>query len=172
MANNCYYEMHVSGERKAVHEFVRAMKWMGEYAEQGVGRVYSCDKFDIDDGQGDGYAIGLSGDCAWSILSAMRDDSNPNNIQKLSERLGLEIEAYSSEYGIGFEEHVYINKGDVEVNECVDAYEVCVDDIDDETFNSDEFKKKGITKDNYMDYEEDGWIQVGGFDDWEFFFVD
>ena len=43
MANSCYYLMHVFGERVNVKEFIRAMRHEGEYADSGVGRVFSCD---------------------------------------------------------------------------------------------------------------------------------
>ena len=163
--------MHIAGSESAVNEFIRAMEWNEEYSAHGVGRVFSCDTFEIG-GNCDEYAIGCSGDCAWSILSSMRVADNPNNIEKLSERLGLRIEAFSAEYGIGFEEHLCIDNGEVTVDECVDAYEVCVEDIDDEIFDRDDFKKAGITKDNCMDFADDGWIKVGGFNGyWSFDFV-
>ena len=170
MANNCYYEMHVFGERVNVKEFIRAMRHEGEYADSGVGRVFSCDvKVEYTT---KGKAICLcEGDCAWSVLSAMRNDSNPNNIEKLSERLHLDIEVYSAEYGIGFEEHYAICDGEVMVDECIDAYEWCVDDIDDDFFENEDVIEAGITKDNYKDFVVDDYIRVGGYDNWDFEYV-
>ena len=42
MANNAYYHAHIKGDESNVKEFIRAMKWEGEYAENGAGRIFSC----------------------------------------------------------------------------------------------------------------------------------
>lgn len=171
MANDAYYEMNVMGKKSAVDEFIRAMEGKDEYTDNGVGRV-SCEVFRKHDNDDGTVTYSCAGDCAWSILCAMRDNGRPNNIESLSERLGLEIEAYSEEYGIGFHEHVYINHGIVEVDECVDAYEFNVDDIDDDIiWDMPKVRESGITKENYMEYAEDGYIRVGGLE-WNFDYVD
>ena len=169
MANNAYFEMHVKGQKPMVDEFVRAMERKGEYAYNGVGRIFSCDVFDDQKNDDGTVTYSMSGDCAWSILIGMRDREKQNNIERLSDRLGLEIEAYSEEYGIGFQEHVYINHGEVEVDECEDAREWSVEceRLDDDIWSLPEVEGAGITQENYMDYVQDGWLKVGGFE-WDF----
>lgn len=170
MANNCYYEMHVEGERQHVEEFIRAMKYKGEYTENGAGRIFSCDVENVYIAENRLLCL-CYGDCAWSVLTAMRNDANPNNIAKLSERLHLAIEVYSYEYGIGFEEHYAICDGDVMVDECIDAAEWYVEDIDDDFFQNEDVIEAGITRDNYMEFVVDDYIKVGGYNEWNFEYV-
>lgn len=165
MANSCHYYMNIYGEVANIREFIRAMRHEGEYTDGGVGRVFSCDEIVH-------YITCLcEGDCAWSVLTAMRNGSDPNNIEKLSKRLHLDIEVYSSEYGVGFEEHFVVSDGNVIVDECVDAYTWSVDDIDDDFFENKMVIDAGITRDNYEDFIVDDYITVGGYKDWWFEYV-
>ena len=125
MANNAFYLMKVVGNRDNVEAFIRAMKWQGEYTEQGIGRVFNADVYE----QEDNYAM-IEGDCAWSVVSAMRNEGNPNNIEKLSTRLNLAIEVYCEECGFEFQEHFLVMNGDVIIDECVDWEEYAVEDFE------------------------------------------
>ena len=163
MANNAFYHMKVVGDISNVEEFIRAMKWQGEYAEQGVGRVFNADVYEKEDN----YAI-IGGDCAWSIISAMRNEFNNNNIEKLSERLHLAIEAYCEECGFEFQEHFLVNNGVVIIDQCVDWEEHCVEDYE---------TKEEAEEDLCVTFTEEEWrnrkandyrICRGGFESWEF----
>lgn len=170
MANNAYYEMKVVGRQDNVEAFVRAMLWEGEYEQQGVGRVFSCEVYEQGESN-NGYYVLLSGDCAWSILSAMRKEYNPNNIEKLSEKLELSIEAYCEECGFEFQEHFLVVNGDVEIDECIDWDELCVDELNqlaDEFWQQDYVIESGITKENAKEYAVDGYVCIGGYESWNF----
>lgn len=177
MANNCWYDLSVKGTEADVKEFIRAMKWEGEYAEQGVGRVF--DFYISDEFEWSGlYYCKADGDCAWSVKSAMCNISNPNNLEELSKRLNLTIEIFSSEPGIGFKEHFVVENGTVMCDDCFDYYECDIDefeemmqngDIGDDFWEQDYVVEAGMTKENYMEFEHDGYIEVGGCElNWEF----
>lgn len=174
MANYCDYYMIVKGEAAHVEEFIRAMSWEGEYENCGVGRVYDCDVIEKDtDLDGLTFAV-LTGNCAWSIISAMRIESNENNIEKLSARLNLAIEAYSSECGCEFQEHYCVINGVIQCDDCIDYTEICIEDLEeigDDFWEQSWIVDAGVTKENAMEYAEDDWIKIGGYDSWTWEFV-
>ena len=136
------------------------MKFESEAFPEGIGRIFSVYVLESTDK----YKI-VEGDCAWSVSSAMR------NLDSVIAKLQLSVEIYEEEYGVGFQgHHLYINGGWKE-KEIVDYFEYCIEDIEEgniDFFDTEETAARGITKENYMEYAEDGWITVGGFDDWEF----
>lgn len=170
MANNAYYEMKVVGRQDNVEAFVRAMRWEGEYEQQGAGRVFSCEVYEQGESN-NGYYMLLLGDCAWSVESAMRVLNNPNNIERLSEKLECQIEAYCEECGCEFQEHFLVVNGEVEIDECIDWCEINVEDVDeceDEFWQQDYVVASGITKDNAKEHAVDGYVSIGGYASWEF----
>lgn len=172
MANCCSYGMRIKGDKVNVEEFIRAMKWEGEYEEQGTGRVYDCDVYDEYELDGK-YVVQCNGSCAWSVLSAMRQFDNENNIEQLSARLNLIIEAFSEECGLQFMEHFAIDSGAVLCDDCIDWTCYCIDEIEEEDFweeYGEDLIKAGITKDNYMDYVIDDRISIGGIE-WDYEFI-
>lgn len=163
MANNAFYSMKVVGAHRNVDEFIRAMQWNGEYAEQGVGRVFNADVYEREDT----YAI-IGGDCAWSIISAMRNEANKNNIEKLSERLNLAIEAYCEECGFEFQEHFLVKNGNVIIDECIDWEEHCVEDYDTKE-EAEEDLGTTFTEEEWSSREANDYrICRGGYDSWDF----
>lgn len=149
--------------------FVRAMRWEGEFKNQGVGQVIFCDINEKGESENGSYAI-LCGYCSWSILSGLRMDSNPNNIEKLSKKLNLSIEAYSDENDFLFEEHFLVENGEVKCDERVDFDEFKVEWIDkfsEETLER--FKSKyGVTKEKMTEQAVDGFVRLGGYPSWDF----
>lgn len=170
MPNYAYYEMKVLGKQDNVEAFIRAMKWEGEYQEHGVGRVSYCEVYEKGESD-DGYYACLSGDCAWSILSAMRLKDNPNNLEKLSEKLNLFVEAYSEEPGCAFQEHFLVKNGKIEIDECVEFEEITLDELEDvnDEFWSHYGSKYGLTKENASDFAIDDIIRLGGYKAWDFY---
>lgn len=89
MANNCFYMMHIKGDKNAIDEFVGMMK------DGKMGRFFSVEA-EMDS---DHEAI-VSGDCAWSLSSAVlltgtKRLEEPAFLNKMR-RLGLSIEAYKT----------------------------------------------------------------------------
>lgn len=174
MANNCYFEMKIAGEEPAVQEFIQMLQRKGEFTNNGLGRVFSFDILNPDHPERDpvsgGIALVGAGDCAWSIKSALQD-WEPRNLMSETERLGLVVEAYSSEPGLCFQEHVLCDKGKMIIEDCVDYEEHWIEGAD-EMYIQEVMEEKGLTREELMsklnhngDYTEGGFEDFGEFDD-------
>lgn len=178
MANYCYYHMKVVGDsRENLERFYRAMRREGEFSEWGVGRIYWCEMDDEIEQRDDGrYEMTVNGDCAWSILTSMVDVGEltfPHGLLAQSEKLNLDIEAFSEENGFAFQEHYLFSKGEQKIGEYVDWYEIDVSEgIDDEEVIKETIRElcaeNYIKTGNYRDYISDGFMRLGGYESWEF----
>ncbi len=180
MANKASYVLHVRGTKESVEKFIKIMQWKDEYEHNGVPGVMSCYEDSLIEDDSGICTCYCSGSCLYSIYCSMRDRSKDNNIDNLSERLHLEIEAYASEYLACFEEYVYIKYGVVEADDCAKVCDLLLEEDDeykltDEMFDNSVLKEEGITKDNYLQYAsehseryQNGWLHVGGFGKWIF----
>ncbi len=185
MPNYCYYEMHVKGKRENIEEFVKVMT---DYERpQHFWRVFSA-YTDYRAPDQDGLTIAsIAGDCAWSVYSCMCigpctyagdvDESRRTSLQKESERLQLEIEVFSDEPGMCFQEHYLYNKGDELVAECVDCVHHWFEEISDESDEErqrrfEEFKTECSLDPNLTldDLDEGSEIITGGYGPWDFQF--
>lgn len=94
----------------------------------------------------------------------LEESLKASSLIRESKLLNLTIEVFSEEYGVGFQEHYVIQNGNVIIDECVDAQEYVACEFDTvEEFN--EEYGLNITKEQF---EEDDYIVIGGFGDWEF----
>lgn len=160
VANICDYEMKVKGSAVSVEKFFDAMRWRGEYVSSGVGRVFYAEVIETE-AVPEGTLCYIVGECAWSVLSAMRKAEN--RLEVISKNLGLKIEVYSSECGCRFMEHFAVDKGEILCDDCFDWVQIYEEDIDDDFWESQEAKDNGITKENYKNYiDADGYLSVGG----------
>lgn len=161
MANNCLFDYKIVGKEENVDELIRMMKWQGEFEDSGLGRIYEIwDDEKVDRRDGTVAVLGY-GDCAWSVLTAMRNyGGRAPSLESETERLGLKIEIYSSEPGCAFQEHVIIDNGKVIEEECVDYEEHWVWEFD----TIEEYNKEYGT--NFTeDMVDEGNIKIGGFGD-------
>lgn len=167
MSNNCFYDMRITGRKQNVEELIRMMQFKGEYEHDGLGRIFNCDiidDYDLEKAEAnDVVRVDVCGDCAWSILSSMRRDGRrPRSLESESERLNLVVEAYSSESGCQFQEHVLIDRGTILEDECVDYEEWWVQEFDTiEEFNAE--YGTDFTEDMVND---NGDVCIGGFKDY------
>ena len=123
MANCCGYDMKITGNMQDIKELILMLQYNHPYEHDGLGRTYSCYVVETGDNTGITWAT-VSGDCAWSVSSAMMARAGRNrSLESETERLNLIVEVYSSETGCCFQEHILINRGVVEVDECVDYEE-------------------------------------------------
>ena len=91
-------------------------------------------------------------------------NNNSRSLDTEAERLGLVIEAYSSEPGIGFQEHVVIDKGNFITNECVDYQEYWVD-LNDEDYIQEIMEEQDISREELLNnLNDNGDYCVGGFE--------
>ena len=162
MANLCFFTMKIVGKKESIEEFTRRMQRIGEFEKNGIGRVYD---FDIEDPRelSDGNILVLGyGDCAWSLWCACMKKyrGEQPSLETESERLGLIIEAFSEETGCCFQEHYFINKGILEVNEFVEYHAYWKDGYSEEEW------QEMLAENNWTedDVNENGFIPVGGFE--------
>lgn len=164
MANNCWYQMRIAGQKESVDQFIDMLSGKGPVHLGRVFSVYTDEPFTPYPGnRGIGYAD-VSGDCAWSIKESMLPGYNPSiTLATEAKRLGLAVEAYSSEPGNQFQEHVLINKGDILTFDCVDYEEHCVEGMSEKQL-TELCKEKGLTKEELLSQvNHNGDYTVGGF---------
>lgn len=161
MANNCLFDYKIVGKEENVNELIEMMQWEGRFENEGLGRIYEIWSDEAQD-NGDGTVSVLGyGDCAWSVLTAMRNyGGRTPSLESETERLGLKIEIYSSEPGCAFQEHVIIDNGQVVEEQCVDYEEHWIWEFD----TIEEYNQEYGT--NFTeDMVDEGNIYVGGFGD-------
>ena len=151
MPNYCDFKMNVRGIPANVDEFIKIIQ-APDYTQRHFYRVFEADiinetidVFGLKTALIDGY-------CAWSVYSCMmegpftyyddvKNDSElytmPDNDIPLgtsliieSKRLGLILEVYSDEPGMGFQEHIYIANGTTLCNDCIECYTYWLGDND------------------------------------------
>ena len=130
MPNYCYYEMKVIGTDDNIDEFISMMKY--NHPKQHFYRVFEADVYD----RGKGYAL-ICGDVACSIYNAMlcllgeckATGKEYVFISNVSKNLQIDIEIFSSEPGMGFQEHYIFKDGKTVLSECVDYSEYYFDEF-------------------------------------------
>lgn len=138
MPNLCFFNMQVKGkpkDLKTVNEILNAdynyenNKLVSCSAEKHIFRTWDiescCDEI-----------LEVSGHCAWSVYSCMMDGSytyynqlktfenfKGTTLVEISQMYNVDIEVYSEEPGMCFQEHYLIRNGVVEVDEEIPYYE-------------------------------------------------
>lgn len=166
MANNCWYQMRIAGKKESVDQFIAMLSGKTPTRLGRVFSVYMDEPFTpYPSNKGIGYAD-ISGDCAWSIKESMLPGSDPSvTLATEAKRLGLAVEAYSSEPGNRFQEHVLINKGDTLTFDCVDYQEHYVDVMSEKEL-AELCQEQDLTREElFSEAAVDGMFVVGGFGD-------
>lgn len=189
MPNWCFFLMYVTCENKEnLKEFRNVVYADYDYRFD----KFSCDRHMfrflpdtmMDNGiweTDDGYRMTFSGACAWSVYDCMfkgagtyydkvlnmcaatKQEFHGTDIITESRNLGLDIEIYSQELGMCFEEHYIIKHGELVCDEERDIHPVFYDvpDIDWEEFRS-LVGYRGSEEDFWTEHP-DGVIVQGGF---------
>lgn len=166
MANNCFYQMRIAGKKESVEQLIAMLS--GE-APVSLGRVFSADTEEpftpYLSNRSIGYAD-ISGDCAWSIKEAMLSPRNPSvTLATETKRLGLVVEAFSSEPGNQFQEHILINKGDILTFDRVDYQEYYLELMSEKQL-AELCQEQDLTREElFSEAAVDGMFVVGGFGD-------
>lgn len=139
MANTCSYTARIKGRKQNVVDFLHWLRGSGPKIEvtekrtEGdeprtvrrictgyVGRIgYDNSSLTIRSNRNE-YLVELCDECAWSVNSsgvAFPSVDNRKSIPTLTEEFGLEVEIFSVEYGMGFDEYYYFNGNDPCENE-------------------------------------------------------
>lgn len=133
MANYCAYDMRVRGNRKAVNKLLRILQYKDK--KYHFFRVFDAEMWDmrIDEDDETLVTASIYGNCAWSVAACMtgcdwsyaaevKDQQDCATLQSMSEKLHLDIEVWSEEPGVGFQEHYRYRDGEELENECFDDY--------------------------------------------------
>ena len=100
-----------------------------------------------------------------SLKSRYPEDFRGTTLPIESERLHLNIEVFSEECGMCFQEHYVIINGDIIVSECVEWEEYCLEDYE---------TKEEAEEDLGIEITDEEWesgepyISRGGFGEWDF----
>lgn len=188
MANDCDYEMKVVGSKEDIEEFLKVMKADYDYCNMTFnferhmgGRVFEAEPTDIVEQENGKFSIIISGYCAWSVYSCMfeggatyytqfkkeyGDKSRSTTLPNESKRLRLDIEIYSEESGMGFQEHYLVKHGHVEEEETREWYGFFLDDYSDDYETKEEAEKELGVKITDKEWENKEYISRGGFGKW------
>lgn len=186
MPNYCNYSMCVVGkQRKNVEEFIRVMNAGYDYGtmefdyDRHMFRVFEAVNDEIEERADGRFQTIINGYCAWSVSSCMLESGYygrvkrdyPDNFRGTtlpleSERLGVDIEVFSEESGMCFQEHYVIIDGEIACDECVDWEEVWIDDYKTKEEAEEDLGIK-ITDEEWVTGLEEGYFTRGGFD-WDF----
>lgn len=108
-----------------------------------------------------------TGEGPWSSIE--KDDPREFlTLEQACKRFSVHLEAFSTEPGCEFEEHVVIKAGLMQLNDCVDMQEL---DIpywrDDEGYTREQFNEEfACDIDAYTFENSDEYLKIGGYDDW------
>ena len=135
--------MRIVGKKAAVDEFIKVVESDYHYSDEGVyrgsydrhlSRIFNREVTSYIAEASGQCAAEISGDCAWSVYSCMTeggyfsrrffedysDRSHATTLKLESGKLGLEIEVFSEESGLGFREHFLYDNGETIIDECFD----------------------------------------------------
>lgn len=197
MANSCDFEMKVKGKSESVETLIKLLKdhELDESEERYFGGWLENIMYEMEDDPINQSSIAfVTGGCKWSVILSLLgvkdsyydedkkdygDKSKVTCLENESKRLNLDIEIYSSEYGVGFEEHFLIKEGELLINDCVNAWQLDEMYFENEDL-SEEFKeiverfyKKKISNNEWEELHK--WLlenprnyRLGGYDEWKF----
>lgn len=185
MPNYCNYSMCVVGAKENVEEFIKVINSNYDYNkmefdyDRHMFRVFEAICDEIEERYNGTYQAIINGYCAWSVASCMLehgyyqdckasfgDNFRGTTLLLESERLGLDIEVFSEESGMCFQEHYIIRKGNLTTDECVDWCEHYLGDYETKE-EAEEDLGMQLTDEEWENYSDD-YISRGGFGDWEF----
>ena len=137
MPNWCEYDMcAVAKNREVLERLIRIMNYKD--SEYYIYRVNQATAGDIEQ-EDDLHTVRIMGFVAWScgswfdrierIDETIESCGHYITLDILCERLGIAVEVFGKEQGMGFQEHYLCNpKGDVIYNECVEWHQTWFDD--------------------------------------------
>lgn len=128
MANICTGCLHARGEEQR-------LECLRKYLFGEMDKIIPRTDFEVKSLSKKDYGFDVCFECAWSVATCMTNEglsyglakdcgADVISIEELSELLGVDIEIWSEEPGMGIEEHfVFINGKQIEENICVDTDE-------------------------------------------------
>lgn len=187
MPNECSYTMYAEGKPEAIDELIARMTFKYDHSEGSevenrvhFWRVLEANVEELEPRTEGTRLISIAGYCAWSVRACMFDGENTyagdrakdpelapycTSLEKTAKELGLEIEVFSDEAGVGFAEHYHYAPYELPVEESCDFEEVFWDPDEYPTFadlDADyDLTEKGVKESDCGPYE---YITIGGYD--------
>ena len=164
MPNLCSYSMRIKGNKENVYEFHQRMS---DYdMPNHLWRMFETDIYNECENKDGTITIDVAGSCAWSIESCCRKTGYSDGVDLLeinSKELNLEIESWSDECGMCFQEHYLYKNGECLIDDCAEWTEYYYDEDEYETFE--EFKGEyNLPNDATEDDLDDNYCyHIGGF---------
>jgi hypothetical protein len=158
--------MRIKGTKENVYEF---HKRMSDYnIPTHLYRIFETDIYSETENKDGTVSIDVGGTCAWSIETCCRASGYSSGIDLFevnSRELNLEIESWSDECGMCFQEHYLYKNGECLIDECVDWYEYFYDEDDYDSFE--DFKRENDLPDDLTEEDLiDNCFNMGGFVDY------
>lgn len=168
MPNWCDFTMKIRGTKENCLEWFSRMS---DYEKDHHFYRMDAEILDEEETEGD-YAMILGGCCAWSLESCCRASGYSEGVDLFevnSRELELEMEAWSTEPGIGFQEHYIYKNGECLADECRDYIEIYYDEDEYETF--DDFLKEYKIEEFDEENLTDNYYCIGFFEDYGVFSI-
>ena len=185
MPNYCNYSMCVVGKKESIEEFIEVMNAGYNYGtmefdyDRQMFRVFEAVNDEIEEYCDGRFQTIINGYCAWSVRSCMFEDGYyrdikdryPDNFRGTtllleSEKLGIDIEVYSEEGGMCFQEHYVIIEGELVRDETTDWEEIWVEGYETKE-GAEEDLGIEITDEEWSEGQSEGYFTRGGFA-WDF----
>lgn len=161
MPNYCSYDMKIRGTKE------NCKKWhskMTDYNEANhFFRFFDATIYD-EGGTDELYYMCICGDCAWSLETCCRDSGYSEGVDLFAvntSELSLIMEAWSTEPGMGFQEHYIYDKGQCIADECENYSEWYWNRSEYDSY--DDFKKDYDIVPAQEQFDDDGYARMGGF---------
>ena len=169
MPNICYAEIQVTGRKECIQEFEKILNANYNYGKNEFSykphfwRIFDVYPQEMEHVEGLIYTQNFAIDCAWSVATCMTDspfsygnmnrkDSNneyfDTTLRAEAARLNLDIEIWSDEPGMCFEEHIHYRNREELDNRCYNAETYIIADY--ETYE-DLVKDYGVYEDDNKD---------------------
>ena len=180
MANICSFSMRIKGSKENVKIFLDCLEQKAKYGDHElvwVGR--GCElNIGIEDYDEETQTLFTEGWCKWSMTSSMVENAvsmreNPKiwgglvegtyypTIFECAKELGVQFEAYSTEAGCCFAEHIGLIDEIGQIDETTNYDEIWIEDY--ETLEECQKEHPDVTQEDW-DESDGSIIEVGGFD--------
>lgn len=179
MANQCVFEMKVTGHEESIIEFEKRLQGVSESGKRYYGIDFAED-FGFTNESNGLVSLIISGSCDWSVEARMlktgykheefkKNHPEVSTLEDDTKELNLAIEVYSEEPGNCFQEHYVVAFGDVEVNEVLDYAEINKEEyLNNPDSYLDVINEFGMDHEDVMEFikkeKEEEWIPLGKLD--------
>lgn len=163
MPNYCDFAMKVVGKKTDCRTFMSKLKSYS--VPNHFWRIFEANGYD-EETHGDQTSLYIEGYCAWSLESCCRASGYSKGVDLFdvnTRELNLKLEAFSSEYGMGFEEHYIYDNGECKACECIDVTEYFWDRTEFPTYQ--EFKEEYPDAPPEEKFDLEDSVVVGGYGD-------